>query len=299
VSLTEFLHARPALRAWGLIAPALLWSVVFFGVPLLLVVVYAVSTRPADGGVEFVFTWENLREATWPADPVDRRILWLTYWRTAWLGAATTLLCLLISYPTAYFIAVRASAKWKPILLTAAVLPFWTSFVVRTFAWMYLLDVDGPVTEFFRTLGLADENRSLMRTDLGLLLGLVYGELPLMILPLYTSLERLDRRLLEAAADLGAGPVQTFRHVTLPLSKPGITAGAILVLIPSLGAFVTSDMFTRGTRLLVGNLIDLQVNTSANNPPLAGAYSVVLTAATAVLLFIALRAGAKPLEDHR
>jgi spermidine/putrescine transport system permease protein len=279
----------------------LLWTGILFGAPLLLVCVFSLCVRPETGGVdlnwdklaagEVEFTPANFRQVLWPDDPDLRAARFAVYWRTLWLSAATTVLCLLIAYPTAYFIAVRASARWKPLLLLAAVLPFWTSFVVRTYAWMYLLDIEGPVTVFLRHLGLVGENTSVMRTDLGLLLGLVYGELPLMILPLYTSLEKLDRRLLEAAADLGATPTASFFRVTLPLSMPGVFSGSLLVFIPALGAFVTSDMFTRGTTLLVGNLVDLQFGGVADNPPMAAAFSVVLTAVVAVLLAVALRAG--------
>lgn len=278
----------------------LLWMLLFFGLPIALVAVYSFCAKPDTGGGgltaekfkagEVEFTLDNYRNVAWPADADLRAVRWKIYWRTLWLALATTALCLLISWPTAYFIAVRASAGWKPLLLLLAVLPFWTSFVVRTYAWMYLLDVNGPVSAFFRFLGLVDENTAVMKTDLGLLVGLVYAELPLMILPLYTSLEKLDRRLLEASADLGATPTATFFQVTFPLSMPGVFAGSMLVFIPALGAFVTSDMFTLGTTLLVGNLVDLQFG-RFDNPPMAAAFSAALSVVVAVLLAIALRAG--------
>jgi spermidine/putrescine transport system permease protein len=287
--------------AWVLAGPMLLWMIALFGLPMLLVIVYGFCAKPETGGISLTaesfrdgkieFTVENFRNAVWPDDPELRAVRYVIYWRTLWLSAATTVLCLLVSYPTAYFLAIRAAPRWKPILLLLAVLPFWTSFVVRTYAWMYLLDAEGPVTRFCRTLGLVDENTAVMQTDLGLLLGLVYGELPLMILPLYTSLEKMDRRLLEAAADLGATPTAAFLRVTFPLSMPGVFAGCMLVFIPALGAFVTSDMFTRGKTFLVGNLVDFQFSGLPDNPPMAAAFSILMTGVVAILLAVALRAG--------
>src|SRR5947209_2793523 len=160
----------------------------------------------------------------------------------SWMAALTTALAVAVSFPIAYYLAILAPPRWKGLLLGLVVVPFWTSFLIRTYAWMFILRSEGLLNLALVGSGLVRHPLELLYTQTAVMIGLVYGELPFMILPLFASLEKLDRSLLEAASDLGAGRVQTFRRVTLPLTLPGLAAGIVLVFIPSLGQFVASDL---------------------------------------------------------
>jgi spermidine/putrescine transport system permease protein len=173
--------------------------------------------------------------------------------------------------------------------LVLAVVPFWTSFLVRTYAWMLILRSEGLMNSALMSLGLIRDPLKLLYTDAAVLIGQVYGELPFMILPVYVSLERIDRRLLEAAQDLGANRLWTLLKVTLPLSKPGLIAGSILVFIPSLGAFITPDLLGGAKAIMVGNLIQNQF--AQLNQPMGSALSLLLMAAALILLVISWRVG--------
>lgn len=179
-------------------------------------------------------------------------------WRSIWIAVATTVLCALIGYPLAYYIAVRAPRRIRTLLLVLAVVPFWTSFLIRTYAWMVILRPEGLLNAALMGAGLIAEPLDLLYTEWAVLIGLVYGELPFMVLPLYAALEKLDRSLLEASADMGAGGWGTFRRVTLPLSMPGLVAGAVLVFIPSVGQFIVSDLLGGAKSELIGNRIENQ-----------------------------------------
>jgi spermidine/putrescine transport system permease protein len=205
-------------------------------------------------------------------------------WRSLWMAVATTVLCLAVSYPMAYWLALRAPQRWKGLLLGLVVVPFWTSFLIRTYAWMFILRTEGLLNAVLLGSGLADQPVELLYTQTAVMIGLVYGELPFMILPLYASLEKLDRSLLEAASDLGAGPFQVLRRVTVPLTLPGIAAGIVLVFIPSLGQFVVSDLLGGARSLLLGNLIQNQFAV-ARNRPFGAALAFELTAVVLALLF--------------
>lgn len=210
-------------------------------------------------------------------------------WRSLWVALVTTALTALIAYPAAYFIAVRASPRWRNLLLILAVLPFWTSFVVRTYAWTDILGREGFINRALLTVGLVDQPLTLLYTEFAVTLGLVYGELPFMILPLYASLEKLDRSLLDASADLGAGGWSTFWRVTFPLSLPGLMAGMVLVFIPSVGQFVVSDMLGGSKGMLIGNLIQNQFGgASGGNRPFGAALAIQLS--LVVLLLVGLYA---------
>ena len=203
--------------------------------------------------------------------------------RSVWLAVATTVVCLLIAYPTAYFIALTAPPERKNMYLTLAVIPFWTSFLIRIAAWRLILQDEGVLNVMLMKLHLIASPLRLMDTPLAVMIGLVYGELPFMILPLYASLEKLDRSLLEASADLGATAAATFRRVTLPLSMPGVVAGCVLVFIPGIGQFIVSDLLGGSRTMLIGNLIQDQF-TSGRNKPLGAAVALELTAVVLAML---------------
>jgi spermidine/putrescine transport system permease protein len=207
------------------------------------------------------------------------------FWRSLWIATATTLLCLAAGYPLAYWLAMKVQPKWRPLGILLVVVPFWTSFVVRTFAWVWILRTEGLINAALMGLGLIEEPLPLLYNEWAVLVGLVYGELPFMILPIYASLEKLDRSLLEAASDLGAGAWDRFWKVTWPLTLPGIAAGAVLVFVPSVGQFLISDMLGGAKSMLVGNLVQNQFF-GGKNAPFGFALSFLLTAMVLALLWL-------------
>ncbi len=239
---------RRALGArTAFLGPGLLYVTAFMTIPILLVVSYAFLTRGRFGGVEFPVTLENFVRAL---DPIYLRVLW----NSIFIASATTLLALLIGYPTAYAIT-RLPVRWRTVALVLVVLPFWTNFLIRTYAWIVLLNSQGPVNKTLESLGLIDAPLELLYTRGAVIAGLLYAYLPLMILPVYASIERLDRSLLEAATNLGASKFWSFITVTLPLTLPGTMIGAIFVFVPSLGNFIVPELLGGGKTVMVGNLI--------------------------------------------
>ncbi|MCC7496322.1 MAG: ABC transporter permease [Bryobacterales bacterium] len=257
-----------------LIAPAALILAVLFAVPLAIVCIYSLLTRGVYGGAGTPWTLANYTRL---ADSLYAQILF----HSLWMAALATLLCLLMGFPLALFIS-RAGPR-KNLYLYLVILPFWTSFLVRTYAWMFLLRETGLVNTLLAALHLVREPLPLLYNDAAVILGLVYGYLPFMVLPLYATLERLDPHLLEAAADLGARPWTALVKVIFPLSAPGIRAGAILVFIPCLGAYLTPDLLGGGKSVMVGNLIQNQF-TTARDWPFGAALSLVLMALVMLVL---------------
>ncbi len=251
--------------------------------PLAIVLAYSLLTRGAYGGLGPPWTAANYARLF---DPLYAAI----FLRSFWMAAAATALCLALAFPAALFIS-RAGRR-KTLLLNLVMIPFWTSFLVRTYAWMFLLRDTGLFNTALHTLGVTREPLPLLYNDGAVLLGLVYGFLPFMVLPIYATLERLDPNLLEAAADLGARPWTAVMKVAIPLSAPGIRAGAVLVFIPCLGAYLTPDLLGGGKTVLIGNLVQNQF-TTARDWPFGAAVSLVLTAAALLLLVVFLRTGAE------
>lgn len=203
------------------------------------------------------------------------------YWRSLWVAVATTAICLVAGYPVAYYIAIVANPRWKNALLAAVAIPFWTSFLVRMGAWKLILSDYGVLNTIVGAVGLGPW--TMLDTPGAVLVGLVYGELPFMILPLYASLEKMDRSLLEAAADLGSDAVERFMRVTIPQTMPGIVAGIILVFIPAAGQFVVSDILGGAKGALVGNIIYEQFE---RHKPLKSAIAFELTAVVMLMLAV-------------
>jgi putrescine transport system permease protein len=252
------------------IALPYLWLVVFFLVPLGLVLGLSLGTNapdlapPVELGVSFasfklLFT-DDLYLAAW-----------LSSLRIA---ATSTLVCLLLGYPMAYAIA-RATPRRRALLLMLVVLPFWTSFLVRVYAWMGLLSENGILNTFLRWSGLMSDPGTILGTEWAVHLGIVYAYLPFMVLPLYSALEKLDWGLLEAASDLGARPLPAFLTVTLPLSLPGIVAGCLLVFIPAVGEFVIPDLLGGTRTLMIGKVLWDEFFTNSDWP-LASAVAICL-----------------------
>lgn len=252
------------------------WWLALFAVPVDLILLYGFFRRGPFGGVEPAFTLENFRRAL---DPLYVRVLW-TSLRIALL---TTGLALLVGYPAAYFIATRP-ARRRLVLLVLVVLPFWTNLLIRTYAWIVLLNREGVVNRVLRAVGVIDDPLTLLNTPTAIVIGLLYAYLPLMILPLFSAIERLGTSTREAAEDLGAGPVRTFFRVTLPLTLPGVMAGCIFVFVPTLGNFIVPDLLGGGKTIMVGNLIQAQFF-QARDWPFGAALSIsVLLVTTALLL---------------
>ena len=235
------------------------------------------TVRPVENVKQYVAQGKFLNNYRESIDPIYAGV----YWRSLWVAVATTAICLLVGYPVAYYIAIVANPRRKNLLLAMVAIPFWTSFLVRMGAWKLILGTQGVLNTMLGGVGVSPLD--LLYTPGAVLTGLVYGELPFMILPLYASLEKLDRTLLEAGSDLGAAPRATFFRVTVPLTMPGIIAGVILVFIPSIGQFVVSDVLGGGKLELIGNVIDNQFH-EARNPPFGSAVAFGLTAVDLILL---------------
>jgi len=272
-------------EAVGLLLPGLVLLGVLFYLPQLLMLGVSLGRRTAYGGVEHAFSLDNYLRAL---DPLYLTILG----RSVVLAAVTTLLCLAVGYPVAYWLARRAPKRWRNALLILVILPFWTSFLVRMYAWIVLLRSEGVVNLALSGLGLP--RAELLYNDFAVLLGQLYGELPFMIIPLYVSLEKLDPSLLEAAADLGADARRSFTQVVVPQTLPGIAAGCVLVFIPSLGAYLAPDLLGGGKTAYIGNLIQGQFAV-ARDMPFGAALSFVLSLAV-LGLFVVFR---RPLAKAR
>jgi len=263
------------------VTPAAVLMLVTIVVPAAIICVYSVLSRGAYGGVELPWTIENYGRLI---DPLYGGI----FVRSVGLAAAATVLCILLGFPLALFIA--QSGARRNLYLSLVILPFWTSFLIRLYAWMFLLRDTGLINTALQSLGLIHQPLPLLYNTGAVLLGLVYGFLPFAVLPIYATLERLDKSLLEAAADLGARPLAVLTRVTLPLCAPGIGAAAILVFVPSLGTYITSDLLGGSKTMLIGNLVQNQF-TTARDWPFGAAISIVLMIVAVMLMFAVRRRG--------
>jgi spermidine/putrescine transport system permease protein len=260
-----------------LLGPGLAYLLVFLVIPLGLVVSYSIFRRGRFGGIVHEATAENFSRA---ADPIYLNVLL----DSVRIAALTTLLALLLGYPTAYVIA-RLPRRWKTLALVAVVLPFWTNFLIRAYAWIVLLNSQGPVNALLIDLGLIDEPAGLLYNEGAVVTGLLYAYLPLMVLPLYASIERLDPQLAEASANLGARPARTFWSVTLPLTLPGVLTGSVFVFVPSLANFVIPELLGGNKTIMVGNLVRDQF-LKTRDWPFGSVLALSMVAALVVLLMV-------------
>ena len=273
-------QGNPWLRRLVLLGPGITWWTLFFAVPVAILFAYSFFRRGTFGGVVYELTLDNYRRAI---DPIYLNVLWFSI-RVA---VITTGLALLIGYPAAYFIASGPRRLRLP-LLVLVILPFWTSFLIRTYAWIVLLNPVGLINRSLQGLGVTDGPLPLLYNEFAIVLGLVYAYLPLMILPLYASIERLGPSVREVASDLGAPPANTFVRVTLPLTLPGIAAGCIFVFVPSLGNFIVPELLGGGRRIMMGNLIQQQF-LQARDWPFGATLALFVVALMLVLLAIQAR----------
>ncbi|MDQ7791075.1 MAG: ABC transporter permease [Clostridia bacterium] len=270
---------RNWVPVWTL-APVSLWMVLFVAVPLLLVLMVSFTKRGTYGGIVYEFTLENYARFF---DP-----LYFTVMSNSLLVALlTTVACILVGYPFAYIVA-RSPRRYRNLLLMLIIIPFWSSSLIRTYSWIVLLRTEGVINNVLLSAGLIHEPLALLYNLGAVIVGMTYTLFPFMVLPLYASIEKLDCSLLEAARDLGARPWQVFRRVTLPLTMPGITAGSLLVFIPTLGLFFISDLMGGSRTMMISNLIQNQFLT-ARNWPFGAALSVILMIMTLILIGLYLR----------
>ncbi len=278
---------RAASRRGFLVGlPSYAYLVLFFALPLVIVLVYSFASRSTRGAT--VLGGWNLDSYGRLADDLVLTIAW----RSLWIAALTTVLCLLVSYPFAYFLATR-SGRTRALLLVLVMIPFWSNLLVRTYAWRFLLSSDGPFTRLLHAIGF--DGAQLLFTPWAVMIGLVYGYLPFMILPLYASIERLDHSLVEAARDLYASGWQAFWKVTWPLTRPGVIAGSILVFIPSFGAYVTPEILGGRGSTMLGTYIARQFIGTASDWPFGSALSVAILLVMMVAATTYFRTGGRSL----
>jgi spermidine/putrescine transport system permease protein len=265
---------RESWRGFFHAVPAYVYLTFFFMLPLLIVFIFSFASRGRTGR-PMLEGW-NVDSWTRITEPLVRTVVT----RSLFIAVLNTVLCLVIAYPFAYWIATRAKQSTRTVLLILVLIPFWSNFLVRTYAWRMLLDSDGYITQLGEFTGLWGR---MLFTLPAVFLGLLYGYLPFMVLPLYAAIERIDWSLVEAGRDLYASGTKAFVKITLPLSRPGIIAGSILVFIPSLGAYVTPDILGGAKTTLLGNFIVTQFGSARNWPfgsALSSAILIVMLAAT-------------------
>jgi spermidine/putrescine transport system permease protein len=269
-----------------LVLPSLFWLVVFFALPLLIVFVYSFLKRGPYGQIVWEFNPQNYVRFF---DPLYLKI----FARSFKIAGITTLVCFLLGYPMAYWLA-RRPPRWRNTLLLLLMIPFWTNFLVRTYAWILILRDTGLINNALMGLGLISDPLPLFGNDFAIIIGLVYGWFPDMVLPCYAAIERLDFSLVEAAQDLGANEIRSFARVILPLTLPGVIAGSILVFIPSLGAYITPDLLGGAKSVMIGNVIQSQF-LSVRDYPFGSAFSFVLMAMMLLATLLYFRVGARTL----
>lgn len=264
------------------LAPIVIWMSSFFIIPIILVILVSFLTRGEVGDIQFTITLSNYKNLI---NPLYIKILF----SSLLIAFFTTVLCLLLGYPFAYFVA-RSKKKIRPLLLLLVILPFWTNSLVRTYAWIILLRTEGVINTLLLNLKIINEPLQLLYNDGAVLIGMIYMMLPFMILPLYASIEKLDFSLLEAASDLGASPYKCFMKITLPLTKGGIISGSLLVFVPTLGYFFIPDLMGGSKVVLISNLIKNQF-LSARNWPFGSAVSVILIIIMFILIGLYFKLG--------
>jgi spermidine/putrescine transport system permease protein len=274
-------------RALSFVSPGFLWTLLVLVIPCLALFVVSFASRGDYGQIEWTFTWENMKQLAgfgyfgWSADNL------MIVWRSIVVAVATTFLCVVLSYPLAFFLASRPD-KSRTTWLTLLLIPFWTNLVIRTYAWFLALAPNMPLSMFLQEIGAIAPGTPLYPSTFAVYLGMVSMYLPFVALPLYTAVEKMDWALVEAARDLYSGGWRVFRHAILPQTMPGLSVGITLTLVPAMGMFVVPDMLGGSRYMLIGNLIQQQFGTS-RNWPLGAALSLVLMILTLSALMASRR----------
>jgi putrescine transport system permease protein len=304
MALTDRPSGHSRLR-WLVVAIPYLWLIVLFLAPFAIVVKISLSTTaiampPYTPALDFTAglgaLWEQFKEFTFDnyVFLTEDALYWESYLSSLKIAAISTFLVLLIGYPIAYGMA-RARKEWRTTLLMLVILPFWTSFLIRVYAWIGILKPEGLLNQLLLYLGIISEPLNIMPSTFAVYIGIVYSYLPFMILPLYAALEKLDETLLEAAADLGCPPIQAFWKITFPLSLPGVVAGCFLVFIPAMGEFVIPDLLGGSDTLMIGKTLWAEFF-SNRDWPVSSAVAVVLLAILVIPMMLFQNAQTKAAE---
>lgn len=267
-------------KGFGLALPTVLWLGLFFLLPLAIMFVISFMSRGAGGVAELPLTPEHYQRTFGVFRPV--------LIRSVEISAITTIVCLILGYPLAWFISTRQSSAFRQLCLFLVILPFWTNFLIRTYAWRILLGQEGTINGVLLNLGILQEPLTMLNTQFAVIVGLVYGFFPFMVLPIFASVERFDFRFIDAAHDLGANDISTFFRVVLPLTLPGVYAGCALVFIPAVGAYITPDLLGGTRGLMIGNLIQRQFG-GTGNMPLGSALSIIMMGIVMLSLLFYIR----------
>jgi spermidine/putrescine transport system permease protein len=270
-----------------MISPVTCWLIVLIALPLLYILIVSFCTTNEANNIVFQFTLKNY------ARMFDQTILGI-YTNSLIVSALTTIICVFIAYPFGYIMASTTAFR-KTLMMIFLMLPFWTNSLIRLYSWRVLLGSNGYINDFLIYIGIINEPIEMMFTRGAVILGMVYTLLPFMVLPIYAVIDKLDNSLIEASKDLGAGFWKTFRYITLPLTAPGIFAGAIMVFIPSLGYFFVSDLMGGGKNQIIGSIISRQFK-EAYNWPFGAALSIMLIAITLIMIKLYTKSGGK-LDD--
>src|SRR5215813_4669947 len=290
--VAEAAERRDLRNRWYLMLPALIIILLAAIGPLLIMVVYSFLAKGDYGGVAAAFSTDAWVSVVLERDIFDDTVSFadahmIIFWRSVSLAGYTTILTLIFGFPTAYFITTRPERQ-RDIWLFLVTIPFWTNLLIRTFAIQELIRRDGIFNNVFLWLGIIDQPIQMLDTDFAIAFGMVYVYLPLMVLPIYASMEKLDFRMVEAGYDLYATRLAVLRRIIIPLVKPGVIAGSILVFIPAIGAYVTPALLGGGKKMMVSNLISLQFG-QGRNWPLGAALSIALMAVVMAALLIYVR----------
>jgi spermidine/putrescine transport system permease protein len=279
-------EARQRLLPWALLAPGLIWLIVFFAVPLYYMAQISLKQGSIDTGYQFTWHFATYTDAI---SNYSTQLL-----RSFWYAGAATLISLLVGYPLAYAIAFRGG-KWKNALLLLVILPFFTTYLVRTLSWQTILSDDGVVVSFLRTIGVLGPDGRLLATSTAVIAGITYNFLPFMILPLYASLERIDQRLVEAAEDLYGRRRDVLLRVVVPLSMPGIVAGVLLTFIPAAGDFVNAELLGTPEQAMIGNVIQSRYLDLLDYPTATALSFILMIVILVMVLVYARSAGTEAL----
>ena len=280
------LRARKGLLPWALLLPGLLWLAVFFLIPLYYMAEVSLQEGTLEEGYRFTWAFDNYSNAI--SDFSDQFIRSFVY------GGTATLAALLIAYPLAYAIAFHGG-RWRNALLLAVIAPFFVTYLIRTLSWQTILDDASPTVDVMRTIGLIGDDGRLLATSGSVIAGITYNFLPFMILPLYASIERIDKRMLEAGYDLYATRREVFRRVTLPLSMPGVVAGSLLTFIPSVGDFINAELLGTPNQAMIGNVIQSRYLVVTDYPTAAALSFILMMIILALVVIWARVAGTEAL----
>jgi len=271
--MLKFFRNKKGFQLFGLLAPGALWILLFFNLPILIVLFISFVERGRAGSIRIppVYTLDNYAQlfnacSSEFAGPACDPLLYLgIFGHSVRIGLVVTLWCILLGYPLSYFIS-KQKQVWRDALMILVIIPFWTNFLVRTYALKQVLATEGLLNSFLMNVGLINQPLDLLFNEFAVVVGLVYGYIPFAILPMYASIEKFDHTLMEAAADLGASPARSFLRVMLPLTMPGVVAALVLVFVPVVGAFITPDIMGGGKIEMIGTLINRQFGVSRNWP---------------------------------